>query len=134
MYCTLTEICMCSATDSRHQWFNYVRQCILFNDLNESWSFVRMHADLASALFGLKVCVYSSASTCTCRNVYQMPNVTTFASRFFFKDKYDRIWVQFVFSFYWTDSTVDNSWSHSNLRLFLNTRKYINHFLKAIII
>lgn len=55
LYCTLTEICMCSATDSRHQWFNYVRQCILFNDLNESWSFVRMHADLASALFGLKV-------------------------------------------------------------------------------
>lgn len=52
-----------------------------------------MHADLASALFGLKVgvCirahlhVHSSASTCTCRNVYQMPNVTTFASRFFLK-------------------------------------------------
>lgn len=135
MYCTLTEICMCSATDSRHQWFNYVRQCILFNDLNESWSFVRVHADLASALFGLKVgvCIrahlHAHVEMFTRCQMSQLLQVV-----FFFKDKHDRIWVQFVFSFYWTDSTVDNSWSHSNLRLFLNTRKYINHFLKAIII
>lgn len=107
-----------------------------FNDLNESWNFVRMHADLASALFDLRVSVciqmhlHAHVEMFTRCQMSQLLQVVFF---FFFKDKHDRIWVHFVFSFYWIDSTVDNSWSHWNLRLFLNTREY-NHFLKAIII